>query len=130
MKVGLIDTSVIIEMGTLQPLLPSSLSVSIMTFAELEAGVQVAPTSHREARMLRLEIVKTRFDPLPFGVAEAVEYGRIVRQIRRYGRKERNRRFDLLIAATAVTNDLPLYTLNGQDLKGLGSLLEIIDPST
>lgn len=34
-----------------------------------------------------------------------------------------------MIAATARANDLPLYTLNGADLRGLEHLVEIVDPS-
>ena len=34
--------------------------------------------------------------------------------------------FDLLIAATAIAADLPLYTANATDLGGLEDLLEIV----
>jgi predicted nucleic acid-binding protein len=43
------------------------------------------------------------------------------------GRKARGRRaFDLLIAATALSRELPLYTRNPGDLAGLGGLLEVV----
>lgn len=32
-----------------------------------------------------------------------------------------------MIAATALAHDLPLYTLNPKDLRGLGDLIEIVD---
>jgi predicted nucleic acid-binding protein len=32
-----------------------------------------------------------------------------------------------MIAATALAHDLPLYTLNAKDLRGLEGLLEIVD---
>jgi predicted nucleic acid-binding protein len=46
------------------------------------------------------------------------------------GRKPRGRAVDLLIAATAVANDLPLYTLDADDVYGLESLLTIVDCSS
>ena len=36
------------------------------------------------------------------------------------------RKNDLMIAATAVANGLPLYTANVEDFKGLESMLEVI----
>ena len=44
------------------------------------------------------------------------------------GRKPRgSRAVDLMIAATALAHDLPLYTLNPEDLRGLEDLIEIVD---
>ena len=44
------------------------------------------------------------------------------------GRKPRgSRAIDLMIAATALAHDLPLYTLNAKDLRGLEALIEIVD---
>jgi predicted nucleic acid-binding protein len=34
-----------------------------------------------------------------------------------------------MISATALAHDLPLYTLNARDLRGLEGLLEIVDVS-
>jgi predicted nucleic acid-binding protein len=43
------------------------------------------------------------------------------------GRKARGRRaVDLLIAATAVAAELPLYTRNPSDFDGLSGVLEVI----
>lgn len=37
------------------------------------------------------------------------------------------RAVDLMIAATAYANELPLYTLNAADFRGLDDLIEIVD---
>ena len=39
------------------------------------------------------------------------------------------RAVDLMIAATALAHDLPLYTRNAKDLRGLEELIEIVDVS-
>jgi predicted nucleic acid-binding protein len=44
------------------------------------------------------------------------------------GRKPRGgRAVDLMIAATALAHDLPLYTRNAKGLRGLEGLIEIVD---
>jgi len=56
--------------------------------------------------------------------------GRLERRLRdslpdNVGRKARGRRtVDLFIAATALSNELPLYTCNPDDFAGLESLLD------
>jgi predicted nucleic acid-binding protein len=42
------------------------------------------------------------------------------------GRKPRRRVADLMIASTAIAEDLPLYTTNPDDFTGLGDLLTIV----
>jgi predicted nucleic acid-binding protein len=39
------------------------------------------------------------------------------------------RAIDVMIAATALAHDLPLYTRNAKDLRGLEHLIEIVDVS-
>jgi predicted nucleic acid-binding protein len=59
--------------------------------------------------------------------AVARAYGRIYAAVADAGRKARGRRaFDLLIAATALASELPLYTRNPSDFHELEGLLEVV----
>ena len=62
---------------------------------------------------------------LDSGVARA--YGPVFATVVARGRKARGPRvLDLLVAATALAMQLPLYTRNPDDLAGLDELVEIV----
>ena len=68
-----------------------------------------------------------RFDPLPVDADVARAYGRVYAMVAASGRKARGRRtVDLLIAATALAANLPLYTRNPDDFAGLSDLLDVV----
>jgi predicted nucleic acid-binding protein len=126
---GLLDTSVVIELETLDPkLLPRELAVSAITFAELAAGPHAAANlDERARRQERLQRSEATFEPLPFDIAAAHAYGRVYASVTAAGRKARGRRaVDLLVAAIALARELPLYTRNADDFAGLEELLEIV----
>ncbi len=126
---GLLDTSVIIDLELLSPTdLPVELAVSAITMAELATGPEAAPDPPERARRIALiQHVEDTFDQLPFDLAVARVYGRIYAAVTAAGRKARGRRtMDLLIAAVALSNELPLYTHNLDDFAGLESLLDIV----
>lgn len=125
---GLLDTSVLIEPGA-AAYLPSEVSISALSLAELAAGPHATnDAAERGRRQEHLQVVEATFDPLPFDASCARAYGRVYATISQAGRKPRGRRaVDLLIAATAIANDLPLYTSNPQDLNGLEPLLDIVE---
>lgn len=128
--VGLVDTSVVIDLPDLDPArLPLQIAVSTLTLAELAAGPHAtdAPTE-RAARQHRLQRIEAAFDPLPFDAEAARAYGRVYAAVAARGRKARGARaVDLLIAATALSVGLPLYTRNPADLSGVEDLIEIVD---
>jgi predicted nucleic acid-binding protein len=65
-------------------------------------------------------------DAIPFDAACARAYGRVYAETRAAGRKARGKRaIDLLIAATALASQLPLYTANPADFDGLDALIEV-----
>jgi predicted nucleic acid-binding protein len=126
---GIIDTSVVIDLERIDPEeLPTELAVSAVTLAELAAGPHAtADPAERARRQDRLQRTEATFDPLPFDVAAARAYGRIYAAAMASGRKARGRRaLDLLIAATALAQDLPLYTRNPDDLVSLDEMLQVV----
>ncbi len=125
---GLLDTSVVIDLEQLRADdLPVELAVSAVTMAELASGPEATSDPQERARRIALlQHAEDTFDQLPFDIAAARVYGRIYAAVAA-GRKARGRRtMDLLIAATALSNKLPLYTHNAEDFAGLESLLDIV----
>jgi predicted nucleic acid-binding protein len=126
---GLLDTSVVIALDHLAPSdLPDELAIATITLAELAAGPHATDDlAERARRQQRLQLAEATFDPLPFDAACARAYGLIYAQALSAGPKARgSRAVDLLIAATALANELALYTANIGDFSVLGSLLEIV----
>jgi predicted nucleic acid-binding protein len=79
-------------------------------------------------RRRRLHELETKVEMVPFDRRCASAFGPVSVAVERIGRKARDSRvLDLMIAATALAHNLPLYTLNPNDLLGLEDLIEIID---
>jgi predicted nucleic acid-binding protein len=126
---GLLDTSVIIDLDALDASqLPSQVAVSAVTMAELAAGPHATRDADERARRQdRLQRAEAAFDPLPFDGNAARAYGRVFAAAVAAGRKARGARaVDLLIAATALAAELPLYTRNRADFAALDDLVEVI----
>lgn len=126
---GLIDTSVVIELERVAAdALPAEVAVSAITFAELAAGPHATDDlTERARRQDRLQRAEATFEPIPFDETAARAYGLVYAAIISAGRKARRRRaVDLLIAATAVAAEIPLYTRNPSDFGGLDGVLEIV----
>ena len=128
-KDGLLDTSVVIDLaGLSRDKLPERLAISAVTLAELAAGPAAARDPDiRARRQDQLQRAEATFNPLPVDVSVARAYGRIVGAVVAARRKHRGARsLNLLIAATALANQLPLYTRNPDDFAGLESLIDIV----
>lgn len=122
---GLLDTSVVVSLGGLTDVdaLPVRCFVSAITLAELSVGPLVAKTDReRIARQSVLQQVEADFDAISFDDRAARAFGRVAAELRTSGRKASARAYDALIAATAVANELPVFTLNVNDFSGIASL--------
>jgi hypothetical protein len=119
----------VIDLGRVQSdALPDELAIAAVTLAELAAGPHATDDpAERARRQERLQRVEATFDAIPFDSAAARAYGRVYAEVAAAGRKARGRRaVDLLIAATAVAAELPLYTRNPSDFDGLTGVLEVL----
>jgi predicted nucleic acid-binding protein len=96
--------------------------------AELAAGPHATTDpAERARRQDRLQRAEATFEAMPFDVAAARTYGRIYAAVAAGGRKARGARaVDLLIAAIAVSIDVPLCTRNPDGFRGLENLVTII----
>jgi len=126
---GLLDTSVVIALAHVDPSqLPAGMSMSAITLAELVTGPHATDdVEERARRQDRLQRAQRTFDAVQFDADAAQAYGRVYAAVMARGRKARGRRaMDLLIAATALAQDIPLFTCSPADFEGLGSLIDIV----
>ena len=124
---GLLDTSFLVAFERREPPreAPGLGAVSAITLAELAAGVQLAGSATTRRRRQATLSLAHRFDPLPFDDRCAVAFGEIARAVRSAG--GRVRQFDAAIAATAMANDLPVFT---QDVDDFGLMDRVVDGLT
>ncbi|MFE6746540.1 type II toxin-antitoxin system VapC family toxin [Kitasatospora purpeofusca] len=134
---GLLDTNIMILRRWVDPEeLPDEMAITAITLAELSAGPhevrrndeQDLYDEHAE-RARRLDVLQRaehEFDPLPFDVEAARAYGRVCAAVISIGRKPRRRVADLMIAAIAIAEDLPLFTMNPDDFEGLDKLVTVV----
>lgn len=129
---GLLDTNILILREVLDPAeLPDEAAISAITLAELAGGVHqvkegVDAPRERAGRMEVLQRTEADFDPLPFDASSARVYGRVCAAVASIGRNSRRRSADLMIAAVAGANGLPLYTTNPDDFAGLEGIVDVI----
>jgi predicted nucleic acid-binding protein len=103
--------------------LPDLGLISTITLGELAVGPLVATeVTERATRQARLLWARQVFDPLPFDTACSLAFGGVGAELRLTGHKTRARGFDAMIAATAIANGLPLFTLNPDDFAGITGL--------
>jgi tRNA(fMet)-specific endonuclease VapC len=128
---GVLDTSTVILLpGLSDPAaLPDEPLITAVTLAELSVGPLVARDEReRAARQAHLQQAEADFHPLPFDAAAARAFGGVAASLRRAGRKTAARAYDAMIAATAIANELPVYTCNPADFADIDNLTVIAIP--
>jgi predicted nucleic acid-binding protein len=134
---GLLDTNIMILRRWVDPEeLPAEMAISAITLAELSAGPHQVrrndeehPYDEHAERARRLDVLQraeNEFDPIPFDADAARIYGRVCAAVVGAGRKPRRRVADLMIAAVAIAEELPLFTTNPDDFRGLEQLLAVV----
>ncbi|MGY0502094.1 type II toxin-antitoxin system VapC family toxin [Nocardia sp. FBN12] len=126
--VGLLDTCVLIDLATIDDAqLPAYSRISTITLAELGIGIALAQSPQVLAlRTERLLEVEHSFDALNFCSSSARRFTTMAKLVVAEGRNPKPRKCDLMIAAIASVNDLPLYTRNPDDFKGLDPVLTLV----
>jgi predicted nucleic acid-binding protein len=125
---GVLDTSIIAALKLFDPAeLPESLLITAITLGELSYAPSATDDPLKRAgRVAVLQHAESTFEPLPYDQHAARLYGQICAAVRAAGRQPSKRASDLMIAATAASNDLPLYTANPSDFRGSEALVEIV----
>jgi hypothetical protein len=125
---AVVDTSIIAAIKLYDPAeLPDTLLITAVTLGELSYGPHATEDpAKRAGRVAVLQHVEATFDPLPYDQSAARLYGQICAAVRTAGRQPRSRASDLMIAATAASNELPLYTANPDDFKGTEGLVAVV----
>ncbi|WP_329199086.1 type II toxin-antitoxin system VapC family toxin [Streptomyces sp. NBC_01435] len=134
---GLLDTNIMILRRWLDPEeLPAEVAISAITLAELSAGPHEVRRNEeqddydeyaeRARRSDILQRAENEFDPIPFDAEAARIYGRVCASVIGAGREPRRRVADLMIASIAIAEELPLFTTNPDDFKGLDDLLTVV----
>ena len=122
---GLLDTSTVILLPWLDDpsVLPTEPLISTITLAELSVGPLVATAEEqRAARQARVQQAEADFDALPFDTAAARAFGRVAASLRRTGRSTGARAYDAMLAAVAIANGLPVYTVDPNAFAGIDGL--------
>jgi predicted nucleic acid-binding protein len=125
---GVLDTCAYIDLPLLNPAdLPTVPELTAITLAELHQGIAMAKSpAIRASRMEKLGAAVADFDPLPFDGEAAARYGTLVSLTLASRRDPRPRKLDLMIAAIASVQGLPLFTRNADDFKGLDSAVTVV----
>jgi predicted nucleic acid-binding protein len=104
----------------LDSLAPEGLAISVITFMEVSQGIERSPDP---------EIARSKFSAfldvvpvIPFETTLAKRCAHLRETLRQQGKRVSSRALDLMIAATAIENDLTLVTRNLEDYEDISEL--------
>ncbi|HWI04819.1 MAG TPA: PIN domain-containing protein [Acidimicrobiales bacterium] len=121
---GILDTSTLILLERLSDRdLPTSRSSPLLRSLSCPLARSWQPQT-QNGLLARRDSSRQRpeFDPLPFDADAARAFGRVAASLCHAGRQVQARAYDAMIAATAIANRLPLYTVNPADFEGIPDL--------
>jgi predicted nucleic acid-binding protein len=120
---ALLDTSFFVATESGRPLgemeRVTETEVSVVTLAALTVGVLIANDDDRSARLATLSAVESTWDPSPINAEVAREFARVVAELHAGGRRVPV--LDALVAATAIVEQIPVVTQDG-DYEALPGL--------
>jgi predicted nucleic acid-binding protein len=128
---AILDTSALILIDRIPSveLLPRIPLITAISLAELSVGTLVVRNDmERARRVAHLQRVEATFSPLPFDVEAARAFGGVAASLRRAGRKLSARRKDAMIAAIALSRELPVYTCDARDFEEIDGLEVVLIP--
>lgn len=103
----------------------------MVSITELHFAVLVTDDPDERARRVdRLAAVTATFDPLPITTETARMWGSLAAAVARLGGRPRRRQLDLVIAATAQVEGVPLRTHNLADFAIIKDLVDAHRPRT
>lgn len=99
-------------------------AISAITLQEALFGVELLPDGSRKNKLKGyVEIVKQKFDVIPYDATAAVYYAEVVARCNRAGLPRPI--CDSQIAATALANDLILVTRNTKDFEPIAKITSL-----
>lgn len=123
---GVLDTCVVIALGRVSADdLPDRQAITTVTLGELSVGpLATDEPDERARRQAVLQAAEHHFAQamLPYDAPAARAFGGVMAGALRRGRASRGRVGDFQIAAIAIANRLPLYTINVADFTGIDGL--------
>ena len=111
------NTNVLTNIQRFEPLC----AISAITLQEALFGVELLPDGSRKNRLKEyVEIVKQKFDVIPYDATAAAYYAEIIAKCHKAGQPRPI--CDSQIAATALANDLILVTRNTKDFEPIAKI--------
>jgi predicted nucleic acid-binding protein len=124
----ILDTNILISLDQIRLDDDESYAASILSRAELEFGLNAAPSpALRAERTRRLAGFDAQFDWLPFDVESTRSYGIIAAGAAVRGSRVRGK--DAMIAAQAHRHGAAVMTANLADFAPFAHLVEVFGPS-
>lgn len=135
MNIFLLDTNIISEPTKVQPnetvinKIAENIEYSCicsMVWAEVLSGIKILPEGKRKSELLNffIESVQKMYEIVPFDASCASIYSDILQRLKENGTPAP--KLDMLIAATAIANNLILVTRNTADFEPIAKVSNLM----